>query len=112
GKAVANVVEQPAVDLVNDLEMSRDEELHPIDRPALERLGQQRMVGVGERALCDIESFFPPKMRLIKQNAHKLRPCQGRVGVVHLIGCLGGPAPPVRIRMSESTNDIAERTCD
>ena len=40
GKAGANVVEQPAVDLEDDLELARNEQSHPVDRPALERLGK------------------------------------------------------------------------
>ena len=31
------------------LKLPRNEELHPVDRPALERLGKQSMVDVGER---------------------------------------------------------------
>ena len=49
GEPSAYVVEQPAVDLVDDLELARDEELHQVGRPALERLGQERVVGIGER---------------------------------------------------------------
>ena len=45
-------VEQAAIDLEHDLEMPRQELLEPLERPLLERLGQQRVVGVGERALA------------------------------------------------------------
>src|SRR5208337_4811073 len=64
GEARANVVEQPAVDLEDDLELARNEELHPFDRPALQRLGQKSMVGVGERPPRDVPRLVPTKMRL------------------------------------------------
>ena len=112
GKAGANVVHEPPVDLVDDLEMTRNEELHPFDRPALERLGQQSMIGVGERALGEVESLIPPEMRVVEQNAHELRRRQGGMGIVHLDRRLFGQRPPVRVRLAESANDIAERAGD
>ena len=111
-KAGANVLEQPAVDLVDDLEMARNEELHPLDRPALERLGQQRMVGVGERPARDVPRLVPVQMRLVEQNAHELRHGQGRMRIVHLDRRLVGQRPPIRIRLPKPAHDIAERTGD
>ena len=49
GEAGADVVEQAAVDLVDDLEVARQQHLEPGERPFLQRLGQQRVVGVGQR---------------------------------------------------------------
>jgi hypothetical protein len=50
GSAAADVVEEAAVDLVDDLQLARQQHLEPGERPLLQRLGQQRVVGVGERA--------------------------------------------------------------
>ena len=112
GKSGANVVHEPPVDLVDDLEMTRNEELHPLDRPALERLGQERMIGVGERALGDVESLIPPEMGFVEQNAHELRRRQRRMRIVHLDRRLVGQRPPIRVRFAKSAHDIAERTGD
>ena len=50
GKRRAHLVEEAAVDLVDDLEVPRQQAAEQRQRPGLERLGQQRVVGVGERA--------------------------------------------------------------
>ena len=58
-KPATHVVQEPAVHLVDDLEMARHEDLQPFHRPALERLRKQSMVGVGQRALGEVERFVP-----------------------------------------------------
>ena len=113
GKRDANVIEQTPVDLVDDLKMPRNEELHPLGRPALQRLGQQRMIGVGERALGDIQSLVPPEMRFVEQNAHQLRRREGRVGIIDLDGRLFGQSPQSefdwRNRRTTSASEQATR---
>ena len=42
------------VDVVDDLQVSGQEHLQQLHRPALQRLGQHRVVGVGERTLGDV----------------------------------------------------------
>ena len=49
GEAAPDVIEQAPVDLVDDLQVARQHHLEPRQRPFLQRLGQQRVVGVGER---------------------------------------------------------------
>ena len=48
GNRGAHLVEEAAVDLVDDLEVARQDALEELQRPALQRLGQQRVVRVGE----------------------------------------------------------------
>ena len=47
-EALAHLVEEARVDLVDDLEVSRQQVVEHRQRPRLERLGQQRVVGVPE----------------------------------------------------------------
>ena len=48
----AQRVEVQRVDQVDDLHVARQQPLHQRHRPALQRLGQQRVVGVGEAPPC------------------------------------------------------------
>ena len=59
GIAAAHIVEEAAVDLVDDLQMPGDEHLEELDRPALQRLGQQRVIGVGQGAQRDVPGLVP-----------------------------------------------------
>ncbi len=49
---VADGVEEPAIDLVNDLQVTRNAVLEPGHRPLLERLRQERVVGVGQASVA------------------------------------------------------------
>ena len=62
GKAGAHVVQQPAVDLVDDLQVPRQQHLEPGDRPFLQRLGQQRVVRVGQGPLGDVPGLVPAEL--------------------------------------------------
>ena len=53
GKRCAHLVEEPAVDLVDDLEMARQQRAEQRHRPFLERLGEQRVVRVAAGLLRD-----------------------------------------------------------
>ena len=85
---------------------------HPLDRPALQRLGKQSMVGVGERPLRDVPRLVPTQMRFVEQNAHELRHGEARMRVVELDGGLLGQHPPIGIRLAKSANRVGERTGD
>ena len=100
--ASANVVEQPPVDLEDDLELARNQKFHPVDRPALERLGKERVVGVGERRARDVPGFIPAEMRFVEQDAHEFRHGEARMGVVELDRGLLGQEAPIGIRTRET----------
>ena len=112
GKTRANVVEQPAIDLEDDLELAWNEELHPFDRPALQRLGKQSVIGVGERAARNVPRLVPTEMRFVEQNAHEFRHGEGRMRVVELDRRLVGQKPPIRIRLPKPADGVAQRTRD
>ena len=90
GIAAAHVVEEAAIDLVDDLQVPRDQQLEELDRPLLQRLGQQRVIGVGQRAHGEVPGLVPAELRLIEQNAHQLGDGQRRMRVVQLDGDLVG----------------------
>ena len=58
-EAGPHLIEQPAVDLEDDLEVPRQQQLEPGERPLLQRLGQQRVVRVGERPTGEIPGVVP-----------------------------------------------------
>ena len=108
----ANVVEKPAVDLEDDLELARNEEAHPVDRPTLERLGKQSVVGVGERGAGDVPRFVPTEMRFVEQDAHEFGNGESRVRVVELNGRLLRQKTPIGIRFPKPTDRVGQRTRD
>src|SRR5262249_10848935 len=61
-----DVVQQPPVDLVDNLQVTRQEHLEPDDRPFLERLGQKGMVRVCKSLLSDIPGLVPAELCLVE----------------------------------------------
>ena len=57
--AVATSVEKTVIDLVDDLQVARQHALEEAHRPGLQRLGQQRVVGVAEHADGDVPGPVP-----------------------------------------------------
>ena len=88
GKSRAHFVEEAAVDLEDDLEMPREQRAEEIDGPLLERLGQERVIRVGERRARDCPRFIPVERVLIHEEAHQFRYGHRRVRVVELYGPL------------------------
>ena len=62
GKRCAHVVEEAAVDLVDDLQVARQQHLEPAQRPFFQRLGQQRVVGVGQGSLREVPGLVPAEL--------------------------------------------------
>ena len=84
GKAATHIVEETTVDLVDDLKLSRQHPLEVAQRPFLQRLGQQRVVRVGQGPPREVPRLLPPEMRLVEQDAHQLRHRQRRMGIIEL----------------------------
>ncbi len=112
GEAGPDVIEQAAVDLEDDFQVARQQQLEPRQRPFLERLGQQRVVGVGQRPLGEVPRLIPSEARLVEQDAHQLGDGQRRVGIVELDGDLLGQRAPVVIGAPEPSDQIGERAGD
>ena len=109
GIAAPDVVQETAVDLEDDLELPRDDLLEVMQRPALERLRQQRVIGVGQGSLRDIPGRVPAETRFVEQDAHELGHCQGGVSIVELDGDLVRKCVPVGIVPAESPHEVRER---
>ena len=91
-EAAPHLRDEAAVDLEDDLEVPRQQQLEPAQRPFLQRLGQQRVVGVGERPSREVPGLVPAEARLVEQDPHQLGHGQARMGVVELDRDLVGQA--------------------
>ena len=80
----ARLVEEAGVDLVDDLEVARQQLGEELQRPALKRLGEQRVVGVGEGLAGDLPGGVPVHPVLVHQQPHQLGHRDRGVGVVQL----------------------------
>ncbi|MNL68209.1 hypothetical protein D3C87_1929020 [compost metagenome] len=58
-EADPHLVQQARVDFQDDLEMARQHPGKQRQRPLLQRLGQQRVVGVGKGILRDVPGLVP-----------------------------------------------------
>ena len=81
-EVVPQLLAEALVDFVDDLHDAGHELLHQRYRPALERLGHDRVVGVGDRLAGDVPGVLPAHVVLVHQDAHELGDDQRRVGVV------------------------------
>ena len=93
GVALAHIIEQPAIDLENDLQMARQQRSEQFDRPGFQSLRQQRVVGVRHRLLRHVPCGFPLEAVIIEEEPHQLGDGDGRMGVVQL----GSPAQMKRL---------------
>ena len=73
-----------AGDLLQNLPDTGQQRLKQLLGPALQRLRQHRVVGVGHGAGGNVPRLVPGKARIVHQNTHQLRDHQRRMGVVDL----------------------------
>lgn len=78
------------VDLVDDLHVAWQHVLHEGDRPALEGLGENSVVGVGAGLHCEVPGLAPAQSLYVHQDSHEFSHGQGRMGVIKLDGHLIG----------------------
>lgn len=102
----------PPVDLVDDVQVTRQEVLEEVHRPALQGFRQDRVVGVGASPNHDVPGLEPPQssgptlsnwnqvrrsllryllpgeLLQVHQDPHQLRDGQRGVGVIQLDGHL------------------------
>ena len=89
-EAGPHLLGEAAVDLEDDLQMTRQQHLEPRQRPFLQRLGQQRVVGVGERPSGEVPCLVPSEAGLVEQDPHQLGHGEARMGIVELDRDLAG----------------------
>jgi tetratricopeptide (TPR) repeat protein len=58
-------VQEAAVDLVDDVQLPRQEQLEPRQGPLLERFGQQRVIRIAERARRQVPGLVPFQPRFV-----------------------------------------------
>ncbi len=92
--AEADEVQESPVDLVNDFQMSWQQSAEQRQRPFLERLGKQRVVGVAAGALRDGPRAIPIHRVFVDEQPHQFRNRDRRVRVVQLRG-------PGRVKLVE-----------
>src|SRR5690349_1563445 len=61
-KTTTNVIKEPPVDLVNDLQLTREYGFKPLDRPFLQCFRQQSVVCISQRISCDFPGIVPGQM--------------------------------------------------
>ena len=112
GKAGPDGIEQAAIDLEDDLQVTRQQHLEPGDRPFLQRFGQQRVVGVRQRPLREVPGLVPAEMRFVEQDAHQLRHRHRRMRIVELDRDLLGKRAPIGVAAPEAPHEIGQRAGD
>ena len=106
-------IHEAAVDLVNDLEVARDEWLHHRYRPGFQRFRQQGVVRVGAGRPGQFPGRGPAETRFVQEKAHQLRDGQCGVGVVELEGHLVREhLPDLSMALTEAVHRVPHRTSD
>ena len=82
----ADVLEVAGVEEVDQLHVAREQALHQVDGPGLERFGQQRVIGVGDAGDRQLPGFGPGEAVDVHEEAHQFDDDDGGVGVVELDG--------------------------
>ena len=103
---------EASVDLVDDLQVAREEPLEHGDRPAFERLGEQRVVRVAARGHRRLPGAVPGHPLEVDEDAHQLRDRDRGVRVVQLDRVLRRELVEVLVRLLVAPNDVGDRTGD
>src|SRR5262249_2608529 len=111
--AALDVVEETAIDLIDDLQMPRDQHLEQLNRPLLERLWEQSVVRVREGAYGEVPGLLPAALPLIEQDAHQFGDSERRVSVIELDGnVVRQGRPVVALAGAETVDDILQGATD
>ena len=81
-----HLIQEAAIDLVDYFQRARQHAAEQRQPPGLQRLGQQRVVGVGQRAPGDVPGLVPLQPVLVHQQPHQFGHRDRRMGVVQLRG--------------------------
>ena len=112
GEAVPNVIEEPAIDFVDDFQLPRQQHFEPGQRPLFQRLGQQRVVRVGQRPRGQIPGFVPAQFGFVEQNPHQFGNGHRRMRIVQLDGHFVRQRVPIGVGSAETAHQIGERAGD
>ena len=96
------------IDEIDDLHVSRQQALHQWHRPTLERLWQERVVGIGEGGLRDRPGLVPFEAVEVDQNAHQFGDGDRRMGVVELDGRVVAERADVLVLLDVAADEIEQ----
>ena len=88
GIPLGNFLKMVMVDLIDDLEMTRQNILQHTNRPPLECFWEHGVVSVCEHFNTQTPCLGPAQSLNIKEYAHHLRDCHGWMSVIQLNGNL------------------------
>ena len=112
GITPAHLVEKALVDLVDDLQVPRQDALEERDRPGFERFGHQRVVGIRTGLARDVPGAIPVEPVDVEQHAHQLRDGERGMRIVQLDGHLVRQLVQVRMAVEEAAQDVLQRRAD
>jgi hypothetical protein len=110
GEHALDILQELQINVVDDLQVTREEVLHQWNRPFLERLGQDCVVGIAKDLVHNAPCFVPIETFQIDENALQLRDGECWMGIVELDGDLVRKLPPCSTGLLETTNDVVERS--
>lgn len=87
-------------DIIDDLQVPREQVLHERYRPFLEGLRQDSVVCEEERPGDDVPGGLPWDVFLIKEDAHELRDRKSGVGLVNMLAVRTEDNQPIRTSLS------------
>ena len=79
---LSHVVEQPAINLIDDLEVPRQQGFEPAHRPTFQCLGQQGVIRVAQRASRNVPGKVPGQTGFVEENAQQLGNRKSRVSII------------------------------
>ena len=109
GETGSDLIKQAAIDLKDDLQMTRQHDLEPCERPFLKRFGQKCVIGVRQGLLREVPGLVPTEVCFVEQNPHQLRDRHRRVRIVELDGDFIGKRAPVGVGLPEAAHEIGQR---
>lgn len=110
GPSLSDLSEEFVVDLVDDLQVTRQQALEEAELPLLERLGQDGVVGVCKDLAGDLPSLGKAEIFLVDQDTDELGYGDSRVRVVHLDDNVVRKLAVGHIELVESTENVLQRS--
>ena len=86
GELALNILDKAAVNLLYNLVNPRQQAGENLNRPFLQCLGHNRMVGIGAGVGRDFPCLIPVHAFLIQEDAHQLCHGNGWMGIIELDG--------------------------
>ncbi len=105
-------IQKAPVDLLNQLQMARQQLFQHRHRPFFQGFGHDRVVGIRQAAGGEVPGFFPGQVVFVDKEPHQLSHCQSRVGIVHLDRHFIGKGLKIRVGFEVAAKDILQSGAD